>query len=279
MATETVVAILTSIASSAVFTTVMMKLFEVSISKSADRVLATHKAALDAKNQEAIERLKSDLSTKNQEALERLKAELGSANAKEIEQAKAGFAAENESLRHRYQLERFRVEMATKHRDEVYSELLDKIRRAEGAVAPLRGFREVPNLENFSENDLRKLLDDLSITEKLKTEHLEKVQRDRKAGLRAVEQLMYRVDIRKAGQLLSDAKNHLILKELYVSPDVEELAFEVINEFRYAQIEAEVSEDSGGSYAGKNFPKHMESATKKLAELKALMRRELTPPA
>jgi hypothetical protein len=251
-------------------------LLKQSLTQLLNRSVANSAAEFKAQLDRDLAQRKADLEAKNQEILERLRADLSRANETDLERVKAALAQQNEATRHTLQIELMKVQSAHGKKHEVYPELYEKLRRAEGAIASLRGLRQVPSYDGFGESDFEKLLSANGFPSDLRQRIQESIRSDRRQGIQDLQRVMYQMEFGRAESLHAEARNFLVLKALYAKPTLVEHARLVLQELWGAWVEADMGRTDISLSVGPQYKKHMEACQAAMSMVESEMRTELS---
>ncbi len=224
------------------------------------------KSSIEAGLNRSVQRDIEALKAENQRQLEHLKNELTRQSQLEVERQKANLQAELQKAQH-----------TTTRLHDIYPELVQKLRVAEGAVAGLWGARRSTDLSRHDEADFAELLKRLRIPGEEREETLALLRGDKEAGIKQLERLQRRVELIDAREKINDLKNFVLLKEIYISKEVYEAHWAVIRKLSDAHVEVEVGEAHPGSGVGSQFFPLVQQASKDIPAIIDRMRSELGP--
>jgi hypothetical protein len=165
--------------------------------------------------------------------------------------------------------------------EEVYSQLVQKLRVAEGKICSLWGAGYSPDFSRYSEEDLTRVLEDAKPPGKDKEQVLAMLQSDRNAAIQEIQKLRRQKELNDARRANEGAKNHIILEGIFMTKAVRDLALKVSTSLSHAWVDVHVGEDAASAGAPGNFHQDFirdsERATALMAELEDKMRTDLLP--
>jgi hypothetical protein len=216
---EWIVSLLTSAGAAALFAW----LFKESLGRALDRDL--HRD---------VEHYKSELALQSQQQIERLKSDLQLQTQGQIE-----------SIRHEMNKQFLRAQLATTKTQEVYSNLIHLLRKAEGMIAQLWAMFELAqSYDRHSDEDL------LAVLEQAKAPGLDKeevralIPRDRREAIKKLDALLRQQRRNEAMRAHGEANNHIALESVFMTKKVKTQAAEVIRVLWAAWVDADVGKDA-----------------------------------
>ena len=247
-----------------------------SLTQLLNRSVAKSTDAYKAELQQATDAHKSDLEATNQRELERLRAELSRSTQHEVERLKFDLVQQNEAARHALQVELVKMQSSHGKKHEMYPELYEKLRMAEGAIAGLRGARLGSSYEGFGTEDFERLFSENRLPSELKEKLHTTLMTDRKKGVELVQRALYGAEFGRAHGLHVAANNFLILKALYATPTLVDKARTALKELWDAWVEADMGRNEARLNVGPKYSAHIEAAQAALRALESEMRGELS---
>lgn len=183
-----------------------------------------------------------------------------------------------ESMKHSLQREMVRVESYVKGKFTVYPVLYEKILKAQGSVSSLFGVRFSTNQDRFTEEDLRSALDENRVVDG-EVQHILGVFRsDNKTGLEIFNRMMREIEFQKARNVYHEAKNYLVLNELFLSKEAADHSYKIFTSMWSVWVDSQMSHQSQGHYDKTNEVRETNAKNDAMiGELKDMMRREMEP--
>jgi hypothetical protein len=215
--------------------------------------------------------------------LAQLRADLDKRNARDVEQLKSELQLQTqervEAIRHELQKQLLRTQLAATKNQEVYSKLIQLLRKAEGAIGYLWGARFSPDYSRYSEDDLRQALEGANAPGQDKIELLDLLASDRrKEAIKKLESILRQRDKNEARKAQNEASNYLALEGIFMQRNVRDLAFEIARMLWHAWVDVDVGDQADpGQQFVESFNKNMKKVAALMPQLEDLMRAELLP--
>lgn len=148
--------------------------------------------------------------------------------ARRLEEYRHELEIEAESVRfnHRRQLENFHILIHARH--DRYSELFEKILKADGRIRGLRGLRRSPTFEDYSATDFDEFMTHRGVPSGKREEILGYLDKDRDKAIEELRSYLRTVEPQRARGKWQEARNFLLANELYLSDEVREQAETVL---------------------------------------------------
>ena len=163
------------------------------------------------------------------------------------------------------------IQIKTERTHEIYPELWEKLRMAEGGTSRMLGLRESPTYGDFSIEDFKAML----VERKVIPGHIEKllsaIQSDRNSGIAKLRDFLRFVEWNEAKLQHQEAKNFIVLKQLYMTDEIADMSFKICEHIWFAIVDAN-PEDIQASM----FRKNMGAVEQMMNALKEKIRAELT---
>jgi hypothetical protein len=155
----------------------------------------------------------------------------------------------------------------------LYPELYESLRKIEGAVGSLSGFRYAPTYEGWSTEDFKVLLLESKLPSEMVSELTESISSDRPSGIKKLEATMRRLEFQQARQQCQEVKNKIILKSLFLSNEVNQAAFEIVKSAIGLAIDTEYMAETRKPF--EEIKSKKEAMEQQLVALEARMKDEL----
>jgi hypothetical protein len=187
-----------------------------------------------------------------------------------------------ELLKYELQREMLKAQLSTTQSHALYPRLLAKLHRANGVLAGHYGLRFSPSYEDHSQKDFERIVSELNLPGNERDRILGMLNTDRRSGVNELEKVMRREELQRARRLIIQARNFAILKSVFLSNPVKDLAIEITKTLWSAWVDIDVNSMPGveGSDREKFFKSAQEGlkrATEQLEEIEKAMRDELHP--
>lgn len=163
------------------------------------------------------------------------------------------------------------IQIQTEKTHEIYPELYEKLRVAEGAIGSLLGLRESPTWEEYSVDDLKSLMERRGVVSGQIERIAQAINQNRRDGLKEMNEYLRMIELNEAKGKHHEAKNYVVLKNLYMTDEIAEECFTICKHLWAAIVDANpeyVQYDS--------FKKNMAEVEKLMTSVKVKMRSELT---
>lgn len=196
--------------------------------------------------------------------------------ATRLEAFKGALATEAERHRHELQRETMKAQLSANQLNVIYPQLFAKLRRADGAIGGLVGLRYGPSYDGYSRDDIVETLESMKLPGEYRDRVLSHFDRVRDEGIRELKRVSRDVESERARVTHTRARNYLILKSLFVSPEVKKLGHGILKDLwkAWTLVQAGAAPRTRGTDYDK-IGTALDSATKQLDELEELMGREL----
>lgn len=162
-------------------------------------------------------------------------------------------------------------QLKTTKTHEIYPELYEKLRIAQGAASSLLGLSIKPTWEEYSEKDLEEMLQRRNIVSGQITVLLSAIQTNRQSGIKEMDKYLRMVQYNEASAYHAEAKNFITLKNLYLSDEVSELCYETCKNIWSAIVDANPEH-----VQYKQFKEAMAKTDELLTNIKNKMKAELS---
>jgi len=248
-----------SLATSAVAAGLFSWLFKESLGRVLDRDL--HRD---------VEHYKSELSLQSQHQIERLKSDLQLQTQGQIE-----------SIRHEMQKQLLRAQLATTKTHDVYSKMIQLLRKAEGAIAGLWATLEMASsYERYSDENLLRVLKEAKAPGLDEEEIRALIPHDRREAIKRIEAVLRQRKKNDAIRAHGEANNHVVLESVFMTKQVKTQAAEVLRVLWAAWVDADVGKDAPHGQSKTffdSFRANTAKVTEMLEQLEDLMRADLLP--
>lgn len=183
--------------------------------------------------------------------------------------------ADLESVRDAFQFQvqqaMLSIQIQTEKTHEIYPELYEKLRVAEGAIGSLLGLRESPTWEEYSVDDLKSMMERRGVVTGQIERIAQAIQQNRRDGLKEMNEYLRMIELNETKGKHHEAKNYVILKNLYMTDEIAEDCFTICKHLWGAIVDANPEHVQYDS-----FKKNMAEVEKLMTSVKAKMRSELT---
>jgi hypothetical protein len=183
--------------------------------------------------------------------------------------------AHAEYLKHDLQREMLKAQLSTTQVHSVYPRLMEKLRRAEGAVGGPMGLQFKPTYDDHDLDDFTAILTRLTLPGGERQRILGLLEHSRREGIQELQKVERRVELWRGRASVGKARNFAVLKSLYLSEQVKKVTWDALAKLNHVWIDCDPN--AGPDYVGARAS--LEEAEKLLAELEAIMRDELRPQA
>lgn len=160
-----------------------------------------------------------------------------------LESHKAELQMAAEGVRFDFSRQLRDVELFATKRHQVSAELFTAIRKADGAVRGLTGFRRDYDLDRMSAEDINGVMVEREVAGPIQREIAALLSSDKKAGVKELKTVLRRIEIAKARTEWHAAHNLLLLSEIYLSDAVEKTATNVLDILHKILLDAEYPTD------------------------------------
>jgi hypothetical protein len=121
------------------------------------------------------------------------------------------------------------------------------------------------------------VVENLKLLDSMKADVISSIQHDKKEGVKELEKVLRRIELRDSRGLLTEVMNYVLLKALWITKPVKDGALAVHKKLSDAHVEVEVGEQDRTGQVGKKFWPLTKAAAEDLDALENLMRQELLP--
>jgi hypothetical protein len=160
-----------------------------------------------------------------------------------LESHKAQLQQAAEGVRFDFSRQLRDVELFAAKRHQVSAELFTAIRKADGVVRSLTGFRRDYDLERMGAEDIKGVMVEREVAGPIQREIDALLSTDKKAAVKELKTVLRRIEIAKARTEWHDAHNLLLLSEIYLSDAVEKAATNVLEILHKILLDAEYPTD------------------------------------
>lgn len=155
----------------------------------------------------------------------------------------------------------------------LYPELYEALKKTAGAVTGLSGFRYAPTYEAWSLDEFKILLSDTKLPTEIIDDILKSLSNDKINGLKKLSAALRRIEFQQTRQQCQEVKNKIVLKSLFLSKEVNDLAFEIIKGAIGLAIDTEYMNETRKPLDEINTIKT--TIERQMSELETLMKAEL----
>lgn len=188
---------------------------------------------------------------------------------KEIEKFKSDLEREKDRHRHDLARDAAKITMYNAKSHDLYAELFELLRRAEGAVGLLTGLRQLPDWEKLSKKDIEEAMIEYGIPPDKACFTLAHLESNKHKTIEAVRGMYRLQDQINAEEKTRTAKNFTILKEIYISEEITGKTFELLKLFNDIIIDVEFMDTDA------SFRKSAHENNKKTGPLLIELRRSI----
>jgi hypothetical protein len=160
---------------------------------------------------------------------------------KDLNLQKAKLDDARENLKHELEKEILRARFSTEKQHVIYPEMYRLLRVAAGSIGRFYNIAFTNNFDDFNTEDLTNDLRNRKIPEGAIQKLLAAVQNGRTAGLKEIERYLYQQEFVLAQMAITEAKNFLLLQELYMTTEIAEDGLSVCKGLQLAWIGAQNS--------------------------------------
>jgi hypothetical protein len=190
-----------------------------------------------------------------------------------VESFKHELDIKNENIKNEMLKEAQKISFLINSKQVLYPEFYEKIKKAEGSVGGLHGLTYALTFEDYIEEDFKIYIQNMNITHGNKKRLLDSILLDRSNGVKLLKDSVELENILNAKNLLTEARNFLVLKKLYCSELVSENMFEIFKILNSIIIDIEQGKEVRVSH--RQISDQQKRAEEILNEIEAIMKKEL----
>ena len=192
---------------------------------------------------------------------------------KEIEKFKHELDVQKEIIKQDLSKEAQKVSYLSTSKQALYPELYEKLRICEGAVGLLHGLRYGTDYFKLDNTDLEKLILNSKLYDSLKQSIISNLKIDRNEAIKQMQSEFRNLEFFKTKRYCQEAKNFVIIKSLYFTPTVRDLAFEIIKIMNSIIIDVEYMKETHTPY--ERIKEQQEEVETILTQIEISMRSEI----
>lgn len=183
----------------------------------------------------------------------------------------------SEFLKYQLNKEAINSEMNIKKKHEVYAEMLKLLRIADGAVQGLQGLGLGNTYQDYSVEDMERLLDERRVTKKMKQNIIEIFKRNSSEGIEEWKKYKPLCDAQDAQKQVYGANNFWLSNELYMSQRIYSEVADLVTDLKRCAVHSVLvaSDSQRDPYDIKPIRDQLSGLTMRIDKLKEIMIQEL----
>ncbi|MFM6928983.1 MAG: hypothetical protein ACKOX6_11000 [Bdellovibrio sp.] len=162
------------------------------------------------------------------------------------------------------------IQKQTEKSHEIYPELYEKLRIAEGAAGSLLGLKQVNTWVEYSTQDLEELMERRKVVAGQIEKLVKAIEADRPKGLKQMDAYFSMMEHQQAEFRHHEAKNYITLKSLYMTDEIANDCYQICTNIWSAIVDADIEYRQMASYQ-----KTLKTIEDQMTAVKSKMRLEL----